>query len=123
MACPTTYSILSGKMPAYKKQHYLPAAYLKYFSKDQALCNRNSWIWRYDGKVTRRVPVESQCFRDYFYSKENAAKWEHEFQRREESYCRFVDELRAGKEPSRIGHGDLSQIWLICNSETPSIRT
>jgi hypothetical protein len=94
-------------MPEYKKQHYLPAAYLKYFSDDQAVCNRKSWFWRYDGKEPRRVPVETQCFADYFYSKKNAAESEQGFKRREVSYCSFVDELRAGKEPSRISHGDL----------------
>jgi hypothetical protein len=86
-------------MPAFKKQHYLPAAYLKYFSDDQAVCNRKSWIWRHDGKEPRRVPVESQCFGNYFYSKENAAESEHGFMQREVRYCKFVDELRAGTEP------------------------
>jgi hypothetical protein len=98
---------IARRMPAYKKQHYLPAAYLKYFADDQAVCTRKSSTWRYDGKEQRRVPVESQCFKDYFYSKKNAAEAEKGFHSREMRYCKFVDELRAGKEPSRNSHGDL----------------
>ena len=67
-------------------------------------------IVHFEGRIAQwaaKVPVESQCFGNYFYSKENAAEAEQGFQWREVSYCKFVDELRAGKEPSRISHGDL----------------
>lgn len=94
-------------MPPYKKQHYLPAAYFKYFSDDQLSCSRKSNVWRYDGKSARRVIVESQGFDDYFYSKESPAETEKLFKGREDSYCRFLDTLRAGQEPSEIEYGDL----------------
>jgi hypothetical protein len=94
-------------VPEYKKQHYLPSAYLKYFSVDQSACNRKSKIWRFDGKDARLVPVETQCFGDYFYSKKDPAGAEKTFHALEAAYCRFVDEIKAGREPSRISYGDL----------------
>ncbi len=94
-------------MPPYKKQHFLPAAYLKYFSDDQTICNRKSWVYRFDGDIERRVPVDSQCFEDYFYSKEKAAEIEQYFNHSETIYCDFVDKVRAGIEPSRKHFGDL----------------
>jgi hypothetical protein len=94
-------------MPAYKKQHYLPSAYLKYFSVDQANCNRKSSVWRFDGKVQRCVPIESQCFADYLYSKEKAAEAEIMFQSREKTYCQFVDKIRTKQEPTGHNCGDL----------------
>lgn len=94
-------------MPAYKKQHYLPSAYLKYFSVDQENCNRKSSVWRFDGKVQRCVPVESQCFADYLYSKEKAAETENKFQNRENSYCQIVDKIRCVQQPTEINYGDL----------------
>src|SRR5277367_5694359 len=94
-------------MPAYKKQHYLPSAYLKYFSVDQRICNRKSSVWRFDGKIQRCVPIESQCFSDYLYSKKEAAEIESKFQSRENNYCQIVDKIRANKEPTGHNFGDL----------------
>jgi hypothetical protein len=94
-------------MAEYKRQHYLPAFYLRYFSEDQSNCRRDSLVWQFDGKHTRRVPVESQCSKKYFYSKKNAADAEKMFQRREEIYCGFVDKIRAGQEPEIQNFGDL----------------
>ena len=95
-------------MPAYKKQHYLPATYLKYFSDVQSECSRKkSWVWRFDGAEMRRVPVESQCAKDYFYSKQKAAEIEKHFQKLENMYGDFVDKVRSGQEPPRINFGDL----------------
>lgn len=93
-------------MPPFKKQHFLPSSYLKYFSDDQMNCGRKSCTWRFDGKEMRRVPVESQGFENYFYSKEKAAETERLFQPREEIYCHFVDQIRLGKEPPRKSFGD-----------------
>jgi hypothetical protein len=94
-------------MPAYKKQHFLPTSYLKFFSEDQAVCNPQSCVWRYDGDEVRLVPVRSQCFGDYFYSKENAQEVEQMFQRRETIYSQFVEKIRASQESERKSYGDL----------------
>jgi hypothetical protein len=83
-------------MPAHKRQHYLPAAYLKYFSVDQARCNRDSRIYRFDGTNQHLVPVVSQCAEDYFYSQEKASETEAFFQRGENYYCQCIDKIRLG---------------------------
>jgi len=93
-------------MPAYKNQHFLPSGYLKYFSDDQLNCNRKSWVWRCDGEKMLRVPIDSQCFGKYLYSKENPAETEKIFQYREGIYCRFVDMIRTGQEPPGKLFGD-----------------
>lgn len=94
-------------MPEYKKQHYLPSAYLKYFSTDQSICNRHSKVWRLDGKAFRCVPVETQCCADYHYSKEKAAETEKQFQINEKAYCDCVDKIRGKVSPSGRNLGDL----------------
>jgi hypothetical protein len=94
-------------MPAYKKQHYLPAAYLKYFSLDQATCSRDSWTWRFDGKTQRPVAIVSQCSGDYHYSKSNPAEAERTFQEGEAIYCQCIDRIRSGKTLSAANYGSL----------------
>lgn len=94
-------------MPEYKKQHYLPSAYLKYFSVDQQRCGRDSLIWRFDGKTMLCVPVASQCSGDYHYSKERAAETERMFQTNERAYCNCVDTIRMKREPEGRNLGDL----------------
>lgn len=94
-------------MPEYKKQHYLPACYLKYFSIDQGNCSRDSWIWRFDGKVPHQVPVVSQCSGDYHYSRERAAETEAMFGRMEAEYCRCVDRIKADRRLTEKEYGNL----------------
>ena len=95
------------RMANYKKQHYLPSAYLKYFSTDQTTCNRDSQVWRFDGKDQRCVPVASQCVGDYMYSKTRAAETEQMFQISENAYCQCVDKIRKSQRPVGRHRGDL----------------
>src|SRR5262245_28034290 len=94
-------------MPPYKRQHYLPASYLKYFSADQTKCSRKSWIWRFDGHEQKLVPVESECFADYHYSRKNPAAAERGFHRFESCYCESIDSIRAGRELADVELGNL----------------
>ena len=94
-------------MPAYKDQHWLPSAYLKYFSVDQQDCTRKSFTWRLDGKTERCVPVESQCSANYFYSKETPAETEQMFQINENVYCDCIDKIRMKRELTGRNPGDL----------------
>jgi hypothetical protein len=94
-------------MPAYKTQHFLPSAYLKYFSVDQQNCDRKSFVRRLDDKTLRSVPVVSQCSANYFYSKEKAAETEKMFQVNEDAYCKCVDKIRIRQEPEGRNLGDL----------------
>ena len=94
-------------MPAYKDQHWLPSAYLKYFSVDQQDCTRKTLIWRLDGNTERCVPVESQCSANYFYSKEKPTETEQMFQINENAYCDCIDRMRKKRELVDRNIGDL----------------
>ena len=74
-------------MPGYKKQHWLPAAYLRNFSVDGAKSTRKSMIWRIDERIRKKVPVESQGFDDYHYSQEAPEEVEREFRVGEDFYA------------------------------------
>ena len=94
-------------MPAYKDQHWLPSAYLRYFSIDQQDCTRKSLIWRVDGNTERSVHVETQCSANYFYSKEKPAETEQMFQINENAYCDCIDKIRTKQELTDRNPGDL----------------
>lgn len=91
----------------YKRQHFLPAAYLKYFSIDQTNCTRSSYIWRFDGEQPCRVRVESQCASDYHYSKRDPEAAERQFQPMESLYCGCIDKIRGGLPLSQDDYGIL----------------
>src|ERR1700692_3981915 len=94
-------------MATHKRQHFLPTAYLKYFSSDQNACARDSWIWRLDGEAQRHVPIISQCFEKYHYSKKDPVQTEKMFQEGEAAYCECLDLIRAGKTLSGTKCGTL----------------
>src|SRR5882762_6274966 len=94
-------------MPPYKRQHYLPASYLRYFSADQSRCTRDSLIWRFDGETQRLVPVKSQCAADYHFSRTKAAETEHNFQIVEDLYCQCVNKIKLGNIPTGNEYGNL----------------
>ena len=81
-------------MPAHKKQHYLPAVYLMRFSVDKVKPTRRSKIWRCDGARSHLVPVESQCFEDYHYSKANPSQTEQMFQQLEDIYAECIRKIQ-----------------------------
>jgi hypothetical protein len=53
-----------------KKQHYVPKGYFRFFSKDEKI----NVIKFEDLKVIKEVPIYSQAFEDYFYSKKERLK-------------------------------------------------
>jgi hypothetical protein len=83
----------------YKKQHYLPVAYLQQFSADKANVTRESKVWRFDGKESKLVPAESQCRENYFYSKDQATAAETMFQPAEGFLAECVRSIKA-RNPS-----------------------
>jgi hypothetical protein len=88
-------------MSAYQNQHYLPAAYLKQFAADKsAKPTRKSQIWRFDGRTSKPVPVEDQCFERWFYSKEDAATIEKAFGASEGCFAECARRIRDGKPPA-----------------------
>src|SRR5882762_8056820 len=94
-------------MPPYKRQHYLPAAYLKFFSADAAVSGRKSPIWRIDQKSQRLVPAESQCEADYHYSRDKAAETERMLQNIEGRYTQCIESLVARRHITQEQYGDL----------------
>jgi len=87
-------------MPLYKKQHYLPSAYLRNFSVDGPASTRKSRIWRLDAKARRQVTVESQGFRPYHYSDQAPEQVEREFQTGEDFYAECYPDFWHGNAPS-----------------------
>lgn len=94
-------------MAEYKKQHYLPVSYLSNFSDSSAKRDRKSFVWRIDGKEQIRVPVESQCYENFFYSKDNPEAAEKSFHPREGAYCRIMEELNKTGDIIEKSMGDL----------------
>ena len=94
-------------MAEYKKQHYLPASYLSNFSDDPAKRDRKSFVWRFDGEKQIQVPVESQCYENFFYSKDNPKATEKSFHPRETAYCRITEELKKTGNIAVKSMGDL----------------
>lgn len=92
-------------MPAYKKQHYLPAVYISQFSSDQTIVSRSrSQVWRTDSNGSRLVPVKSECRKNYFYSKKNPQNPETMFQGLENLYPICVKRVRSRTEPTSREH-------------------
>ncbi len=86
-------------MPSFKKQHYLPAVYLREFSADKA--RGDAQVWRCDGKQNGLVSVRNECCADYFYSKEQPASVEKMFQNSEGFYAECIRAIQSGKAPAR----------------------
>jgi len=86
---------------AYRRQHYLPAVYLKQFSADGPAATRNSMIWRLDEQRHMRVTVRSQCAENNFYSSSDAKATEEMFQKFEGIYGRIAQKIWAREEPAK----------------------
>lgn len=80
----------------YKRQHYLPVAYLKFFS-----CNpskgRNARIYRFDGRKSSFVSVKNQCKGKFIYSESERLLTEQYFGFRESNYANIVRKIIKGK--------------------------
>jgi hypothetical protein len=85
-------------MPAYRRQHYLPAVYLKQFSADGPNATRTSSIWRLDQQRSVCVSVESQCAKDYFYSLCDPEGTEEMFRGMEAAYGRIAQKIWSGED-------------------------
>lgn len=84
-------------MPAYKKQHFLPLAYLGHFARPPEAELRKRRIWRVSEDHAGEVPVGTQCQEDYFYSKERAPVSEGYFGKVEAIYGALMARLGRGE--------------------------
>jgi hypothetical protein len=91
----TPYSFVA--MVENRKQHWLPAAYLKFFSIAPTERQRQSLTYRLDQTTCRQVSVDSQCFGKYFYSKDKPNETEKSFQDMENDYPQIVEQLEKSK--------------------------
>lgn len=88
-------------MSEYKSQHFLPASYLGTFGIPENIPVRKRKIFRV-GKTTHGfVQVESQCQKDYFYSKSQPKEVETYFQKVENIYNLSIPPIRAGYKLSK----------------------
>ena len=87
-------------MPEYKRQHFLPAVYLKNFSAVDDQDARKSTLWRIDQNRCLQVPVNSQCADDYLFSKTNPKKSEEDFQKIEEAFAAAMTKVWNGQRPA-----------------------
>jgi hypothetical protein len=94
-------------VPAYKRQHFVPASYLRYFAIDQSKCDRRSRLWRTDKNGSIQVSAKTQCAENFIYSRDDAAVAEAHFQIFEKSYCDCLDCLRQDWDLSRQQYGNL----------------
>ena len=87
-------------MPEYKKQHYLPIVYLSQFSRslDVEIESGKRKIWRIGLTSTNCVPIDKQCQKDYFYSKERARISESYFSEIESKYGDIVNSVISGQK-------------------------
>lgn len=69
----------TDRMPDYRRQHYLPCAYLKNFSSDGIDATRFSKIWCWgERRDATAVAVDEECFGNYLFSKSDPAGAEAE---------------------------------------------
>lgn len=89
---------------AYRKQHYLPAVYLKQFSFDGPKATRKSLIHRTTKDCISHVTVESQCVRNFTYSKSEPERVEKFFQDTENHYRRITKLVWAKQRPAELDY-------------------
>jgi len=86
-----------------KKQHYLPFAYLKYFRCASSNSQREkATILRDDGTHVVEEKVVNQCYKTWFYRRENTQESEQGFQSFESDWDTVVSNARAQKDESAL---------------------
>lgn len=89
-------------MTSNKRQHYLPASYLWNFSSDPSLKRLARFVrLGDDGTQTENITIESQCAKDYFYSKDTAME-AAEWRGLETEWSRVIDDLLKSQPPENM---------------------
>ena len=84
-------------MVAYKRQHFLPCCYLKFFSADGKWAEaRKTQIYFTDGAVSRCTQVTKLGVENYAYSKDNP-EFDKQFHKMEENYPPLIEKLLSGQ--------------------------
>ena len=81
-----------------KKQHYLPFAYLKFFrTPDSYAARKHAKIFCDNGDKVWEAKAGKQCYRHWFYRRNNTRQSELGFQSFENDWAECLDNLRAGR--------------------------
>ncbi|SRR5579862_163483 len=80
-----------------KKQHYLPAVYLKQFSIEGSDATRKSKLYRLDRNFSGSVTVEDQCREDFYNSAASPVAAEALHQKYEDIYGKLATRIWAGE--------------------------
>ncbi len=82
----------------YKIQHYVPVVYLRNWSVNQNVRNRNSEIWRFliDGETWQKVKAKREGCEDFHYSRLAAEVAEKSFHEMENDYATLTSEAIGG---------------------------
>lgn len=81
-----------------KTQHYLPFVYLNQFRCDIAVRKRGKSMFYFDnGTISKKIPVDTQGAKKWFYRKENTEESEKSFQKYESDWNTVIDNQRRAK--------------------------
>lgn len=100
-------------MANYKRQHFVPRFYLKWFTKEPRLINLYNWNHQ---KAIFNASLKEQCYVDYFYGADGRLESSlSEIEGFISNYFRAVNE--EGFLPDRAdGHHDLLLFWIVLQS-------
>ena len=85
-----------------KKQHYVPCAYLAQFSANPRPRLRKSKVYRTDNNIENRlVPVETQCFKEFYYEEDDTQKVEDELKTLEDELQKIIGQCNEGMPKQR----------------------
>lgn len=106
-------------MSAFKNQHYVPAAYFRFFSKDGSSINL---LLKKNGEIINNASISGQSSKDFFYGDETAEKATHDV---EGSYLTVLTDIiknRTIKQLTSIEYNKLLQGIVYQKSRTLTNR-
>ncbi|MFC2148762.1 DUF4238 domain-containing protein [Bacteroidota bacterium] len=107
-------------MTAYKKQHWLPACYMKFFSKSGKPQGRNSEIYYSDAIESKVDRVKNLSYDDFHYSEDDPEAAETSFHAMENDYPNIVEKLLRGEVLNRKEYYGLLLTMIDFHARNPS---
>lgn len=105
-----------------KRQHYLPAVYLKQFSPDAQNATRKSSLWRLGATGQAFVKVEDQCREAFHYSKSRSRQAEDLFQEGETLYGDALAQVWQGSRATRRQYYGLIIMMMSLHLRNPAYK-
>ncbi|MDO8813250.1 MAG: DUF4238 domain-containing protein [Gallionella sp.] len=107
-------------MTEYKKQHWLPAAYLQFFSCSGKPEGRKSKVFWADAERCQLSSVGSLCVKKFHYSKIDPKGAETSFHQMEGDYSNIVKKILAAQTPTKAEYFGIIMIALDLHIRNPS---